>query len=564
MKISMSLFITPYQNSCCLVNGAKKAITIICMAIIMATAGIDVKADAQGPVGWSTTFNLMYSQDFEGSTIGITPAFWDISYETTKDAIDGNISIILKDGGIGYQASEERPFLPNRIFSVEFDYRILKDTADEGVAGIIFAAKYFSSKPDEYTTSGNWLDEPAQSAGVFSAGSLLGDLSDAGSAIIATDPGVQLIVDNFKVYRSDPFEISEQPENWNFLKFTPYPRLGNYWQRGPYTSAYPKGCKDGQTYQYTVDENEKRVAFSDVVAGFKCTGQDPDFSRRMKKKNLGIILLSYEYAWEAGAIAAPWYEELTIDMHEELLSGVADEWIAQDSNGNHIIAPNWSMMNISDFCPRVNGITWNEYNRSFLIDKVLKLGIWDGILLDNLFGHIHPGLPISYDPSLLDIDLNLNGIRDETPAFVSDVTRNAAIQFLHSLRDEFGDLEIIMGNSGASPEIALAPYVNGYVFECWSDAWYYDSERISEGAWRSALDSYFYIFSKAVSPKIIITEGCGSRIDGENKTEHGCGLTAEDFQSHRFMMGTTLLGDGFYEYDLWDYSSALTGLMNIL
>jgi len=554
----MQLQSTPYQNPFYLLIGAKKAITIICMAIIITTAGIDVQADAQVPVGWSTSFNLIYSQDFEGSTSDITPGFGDISHVTTNDAIDGNISIIIKGESIGFQAPEERLFLPNRIFSAKFDYRILKNKAGEGAFGIIFAAKYFSTKPDEYTMSGNRIYEPAQSAGVFSTGSLLGDLSDAGSAIINVDQGVELIVDNFKVYRSDPFEISEQPDNWKYLKFTPFPRLGNYWEREPNPYVYPPpGCKDGQNYQYTVNENEEKLAFSDVVAGFKCTGEDPDFSRRMKKKNPDIILLSYEYAWDPGAIAAPWWEELTIDMHEELLSGVADAWIARDSSGNHILSPSGSgfMMNISDYCPKVNGLTWNDYNRSFIVNRVLKLGIWDGIFLDNLYGHIHPALPIDYDPSLLDFDLNLNGVRDETPAFISDETRNAAIQLLDGLRDVFGDLEIIMGNTGASPEIAIAPYVNGYVFECWSDAWYYDSERISEGGWRSALDGYFQMVSKAVSPKIIIVEGCGNRIDGENKTLNGCGLTVEDFQAHRFMMGTTLLGDGFYEYDLLGYWS---------
>ena len=200
---------------------------------------------------------------------------------------------------------------------------------------------------------------------------------------------------------------------------------------------------------------------------------------------------------------------------------MAEDWFAKDTSGNDIIATDWfnsKMMNISEYCPRVNGITWNDYNLSYLVNQVSKLGLWDGIFLDNLFGRIHPSIPNYNDPSLLDFDLNLNGIRDETPAFISEVTRNAAIQFLESLRDEVGDLEIIMGNTGATPETALAPYVNGYVFQCWSDAWGSGSEKKSEGGWRSALDGYFQMLSKSVSPNIVITEGCGSRIGGPDKT----------------------------------------------
>ena len=93
MKISINLFITPSQNPRYSQIAVKKAITIICMAIIVATAGIDVQAKTQAPVGWSTTFNLRYCQDFEEFIAGNTPNF-EI---TTNDAIEGNVSMILRN-----------------------------------------------------------------------------------------------------------------------------------------------------------------------------------------------------------------------------------------------------------------------------------------------------------------------------------------------------------------------------------------------------------------------------------------------------------------------------------
>ena len=141
MKISMSLFITPYQNPCYLLIGTKKAITIICVAVIMATAGIDVQAETQAPIGWSTVFNQRYIQDFEESTSGNTPGFGDISNMTTNDAIEGNVSIILHEGQwFGLWTSPQSPALPNRIYSVEFDYRILKQEAGEGTFAMFFPA----------------------------------------------------------------------------------------------------------------------------------------------------------------------------------------------------------------------------------------------------------------------------------------------------------------------------------------------------------------------------------------------------------------------------------------
>jgi hypothetical protein len=42
-----------------------------------------------------------------------------------------------------------------------------------------------------------------------------------------------------------PFKISEQPESWKYLKFTPFPRSGNYLNRGPFTIIEGPGCKNG-------------------------------------------------------------------------------------------------------------------------------------------------------------------------------------------------------------------------------------------------------------------------------------------------------------------------------
>ena len=94
-----------------------------------------------------TTFAQRYIQGFEESTTGNTPGFGDISSITTNDAIEGNVSIILinvNEGegiGLGFYP-KENPFLPNTIYSVEFDYRMLK-------AGENTFALYFSDPWDE-------------------------------------------------------------------------------------------------------------------------------------------------------------------------------------------------------------------------------------------------------------------------------------------------------------------------------------------------------------------------------------------------------------------------------
>ena len=69
----------------------------------------------------------------------------------------------------------------------------------------------------------------------------------------------------------------------------------------------------------------------------------------------------------------------------------------------------------------------------------------------------NPGIPHSSDPANFDVDYNRNGLRDETPASVSDMTRAAAISELRQLRSATGGLQLITGNAGPFPELALGP-----------------------------------------------------------------------------------------------------------
>jgi len=221
------------------------------------------------------------------------------------------------------------------------------------------------------------------------------------------------------------------------------------------------------------------------------------------------------------------------------------------ANGRH--------MNISEFAPIVNGQTFHDYDIEWVVTQVLASGVWDGMFYDNLNGRINPFILNANDNSLLNYDANGNGLRDESPAWVSDKTRTAFIKYLQRIRDQVGDLEIIMGNAGPYPDIYLAPYVNGYVFEGWNAAWFAEwVSPPSEPEWRRSLDAYFTIQEETVWPHINIIQGSGMVWTGSipNPDRKYLEPTPRDLEQHRFTLGTTLLGDGFYEYDLFTARSA--------
>ncbi|HSP70255.1 MAG TPA: hypothetical protein VLN48_21170, partial [Bryobacteraceae bacterium] len=150
-----------------------------------------------------------------------------------------------------------------------------------------------------------------------------------------------------------------------------------------------------------------------------------------------------------------------------------------------------------------------------------------------------------------DFDYNRNGIRDETPASTSDMTRSAVIGMLQQFRAVNGDLQLVMGNSGYLPELNLTPYVNGYVLECVSDAW--NSSNLSQASaagWRGVFDAYRAMQATSRRPRINLLEGCGAQDKRSNPSY--LTFTADDLRTHRMTLGTALLSDGFYSFDLHD------------
>jgi hypothetical protein len=509
-----------------------------------------------------TTGQPIVSEDAELLVPGPAPGLvGDVNVTTDPNlVIDGNGSFILSNSATLRTDPAVLPLTSGETYLVEFDYRILDPGNTDEILSVWFQP-VDSNDPDDSVYARGMLKNASKS-GTFSAGALT---ANANSYIlyIGLRPDSVVVIDNIRIIYQTNVALSGQPTSWVLLPWTPFPRLGNYMLGNTLCMA---ACADaeGVPFTYSVEEVEERLAFADVVMGFDIAEQTaaPDFARRMHKKNPGIILLPYRIAQEQsmdpGWPGPP--QGATINPAWDFRLGMADEWIARDTFGNPVPDPDMpyiGKMNISEFCPVVNGKTYNDYLIDWVINTVMASGVWEGIFFDNLFDRINPHILNYGDPALINYDVNLNGVRDESPAWVSEMTRAAEIQVLQRIREVVGDQEIIAGNAGANPAIYLAEYVNGYGFECVNEAWnvegysYYD-----EAKWRSILDDYFTMQTGALSPKINLITGCGRPTPNIDPDRNYLEPTAEDIRDHRFTLGTTLLGDGFYDYDLFDAISA--------
>lgn len=516
--------------------------------------------------GGKVVYTQLLFDDFESGSLH--PAFefseWGDAAITREPnlVIEGEYSLRLSHNGFIKTDPDILPLEGNTTYLVEFDYRIL-DRVENGNFNMDFGFQTAGGDPANLETNISTFNmlQNADDQGSFTLGGKMGNAPNYWLGINSNESS-SVVIDNLRVLRQDTRSLEYQPEYWENISSLPYPRLGRNMLGTTHWMAY--GIGGEPAFSYSVNQIESRMAMFNVIDGTEMRSQtiDPGFTYRLRSMNPNIIISPQRTAQEQGydLPLEPLYNDATEDIGYEFELGLADEWFVEDTNGNPVGDPDWvtiRKMNISEYCPVVNGQTFNDYLIDWVINVVMSNGQWDGIHFDNLFGHVNPHIPNRWNPAALDFDINRNGLRDETLAMLSEITRSAAISLLERLREEVGDLEIITGNSGSHPEIYLAQYVNGYLFECVNEAWDADGlVSMSEPGWRLALQEYFIMQAQNISPVINTLHGCGRTGSVVEPDREYFEPTEDNIQTYRFTMATTLLGDGFYDYVLYDGRSA--------
>jgi hypothetical protein len=515
---------------------------------------------------WKAAYTEIYFNDFESSVL---PGL-ELSNgaEVTGDSIDGEKSVVVSNWGSIETVPDELPLSPDTYYLFEFDYQILdRGTVDHLLENCFFPAGSYNEQDQMHCLT---MLSNAETSGTFSSGGLTTTNADAYYLKIQATEGASIVVDNFRIYRQDNMPITTPPDMWAELDNLPYPRLGNYqagntnhWAMdgGGVVPDWPQGKP-----VYEAGKLEEKLAFFDVVAGIfiDTQTQDTAFVKRLRELNPDIVILPYRISFEQGT-DQPRPPHATTSPFFDFFDGLADDWLATDTQGNQALdadAPYILKMNFSEYCPVVNGQTYTDYLVDWVVYNVMSSGVWDGIFFDNLFARINPHIENYRNPGLFNYDINRNGERDETSAEVSEIARAATLELLQMLRARLGDNALIMGNDGFNPDLCIAPYVNGFTFETWMDPWFglgNDLPQPNEAAWVRSLMDYFTAQETTLSPHITILEAGGH--EGEmtfvgdvnrNYLEH----TRLDLERNRLGLGTALLGDGFYEYDLYDMRSA--------
>jgi len=510
------------------------------------------------PHSWQASYTEIYFNDFESS---LFPGL-ELSgqAELTTDAVDGSKSVIISNWGSIDTNPDELPLYPNTHYIYEIDYRIISTGNSNYILESLFFPEGSSNEEDSMHCQPMLAN--SSSEGTYSTGGLTTSDAPAYYLKVQSTEGVSIIIDNIRIFRQDNIIVTSPPNRWAELADLPYPRLANF-QLGT-TNHLAEGSglmpdwPEGELV-YEPEDVEEKLSFFNITAGLneQIQSMDTAFFKKLREQNPDMIILPYvNYVNLCYQHPSP---HATIDLTYEFNDNMPSEWLAKHTNGDSVECvsfPGIFVSNYFDSCPVVRGQTYTEAYIDFIIDGVIASGVWDGILIDNCIARAFYDVPNFHNPSLYDFDINLNGQRDETLASVSEASREATLSFLKQLRSELGDNAMIITNCGPNPDLCTAPYVNGFTFEIFLEPWFCTSStQPNEGAWRRTLSDYFATQESTRAPHINILEGagdhCGSHMPDRNYLEP----TADDIVRCRLGLGTALLGDGFYEYDLYDNRS---------
>jgi len=477
---------------------------------------------------------------------------------TTEVGSDGETRLLLSGPATISTDPDRVRLAPGEPVLIEFAYTVIKRADELGRAFVAVAGR-------DGARMGIRLDSSCPDSGIFVGGGMTGHANMPYLVGFELREGAAIAISGLRILKQEPVDADSSIDPSAALAELRFPRLGNY-QQGMPESIADNGCGTavGEDEWMSIAECERRLALFDVIAGLAelVTSDDPAFVRRIRRLNPQTVLLPYTIAHEQGWSDSPNPNGVFLSAFDEYRMGLDDRWWLRTSEGSIVEEHDWPgirILNVSPYCPtNGNGRVYLDYYVDRAVDVHLTNGTWNGLFVDNLFARINPHIPHSFEQALLDADYTLDGKRNETLPWIHEMTAAASAQQMVALRQRLGNRGLIISNSWAIPDRPLAPFLNGFVFENFNYPWYPNRtvESFSEAGWSQSLGVYRDLERSCRKPTVLILHATGLHQEIVSASRSYREPTPTDIRIQRFALGTALMGDGFYEYDLFDARSA--------
>lgn len=294
---------------------------------------------------------------------------------------------------------------------------------------------------------------------------------------------------------------------------------------GQVQKDFPKTANIFLGWQIPDNKVEELAKWDVLVLDMEVGNSGRDQIRRMRQINPNILILAYISSTEINS--NPW----TSELRAELLDNISEDWKVKDPSGATVAYwPGTYIMNVTDGCGLKNGQRWSDYLPSFVKNKIISTGIWDGVFYDSAW-------PAVSWISGGNLDVDRSG-KSPTASTLDKKWSDGLVKVLKKTKELLGDNYLVVANTHShNPYLSQ---VNGIMLEKFPSAWEAD------GTWVGSMKSYFNN-SSFKSPMVFL-------INSNTNNEY----RMDDYRKMRFGLGSTLLGDGYYSFDLGEVNHGQT------
>lgn len=280
-----------------------------------------------------------------------------------------------------------------------------------------------------------------------------------------------------------------------------YPRLINLYWRTPITE----------------DEARQLAKWDMVALSMGAQETSPDSIRLMRQLNPDIIILAYSSNNEVIRDRLAEVEPSGRGLWHELYEAAAanPDWQLTTTDDRSI---SWWTGNISMnlTTPNSQGETYADFLTDFFANRILGTGLWDGILLDNIWQNV------SWVDPMIDID---NDGRKDAGNKIDKEWQKGNRDLFAQLRARFGDRYLIIGNGDNTYD-----QTNGRMFESFPEFW--------ENGWSGSLNRYRDMTNANYQPRVNIINSDSNNTGNDR-----------DYQTMRFGLTSALMYDAYYSFD---------------
>ncbi len=440
---------------------------------------------------------------------------------------------------------------PGEIYALEYDYRIV-DAAGAVSAMFVLArwgganelhADAFGLRPAVYPSTGTQRRQF-----LFEAGG-------TPTFVMAPASAATVIVDNLRVWHIDAEAVRPVPR----IASMGFPRLSKYNFDAPAPGALFNGVP--------VAPWEEMLGRFDLVNGVQIdhTTGDTGWVDRMHARNPGMIVIPYRLSYGVQNLGVTPPAGSVETLEHRFSAAIPPEWIMRGPDGSPLedqIFEGNTQLDPTWYCPRIGGLVFSEFMARFLGDTVLPSGLWDGIHFDQSEWFPNPLLAQYINGPLPPMDMNRDGVTDSADLLFSTM-RPAFNSYFSQMRERFGSTRALFGNAGRiTLDTSILSGLTGWQQELLSPYTILangDWDTSGSAPWHDFLRNYLQATNWTRGPSGLSLQFTGRGLGIANGTLTGHGypnrvpqLEVRDLQRMRLGLTTTLLGNGFFGYDLVD------------